>query len=125
VSANGKPKASRHRRGYGRAHEYRRKAIEPTVLTGKAVCCRCGEPIKPSDEWHLDHTDDRKGYLGVAHKACNLRAAGLKQQQLRREQELGGYKPGYYRNWSRIWFEPPPPGMHIRGVPYQNNGESE
>jgi hypothetical protein len=124
MSVNRKPKASRHARGYGTAHEYRRKAIEPAVITGKTVCCRCGEPIKPSDEWHLDHSDDRRGYLGVAHKLCNLRAAGLKQQELRREQERRGYKDGY-KNWSRVWFEPVPPGMHIRGVPYEDNGEAE
>jgi hypothetical protein len=113
-------KPSRHVRGYGTAHEYKRKAIEPAVITGQTVCCRCGEPIKPSDEWHLDHSDDRSGYLGVSHAYCNLQAAGRKRQELRREQgEIG------YRNWSRVWFEPVPPRTHIRGVPYEDNGEPE
>jgi hypothetical protein len=120
MSTNGsKRKASRHRRGYGRAHEYRRKAIEPAVITGKTVCCRCGEPIKPSDEWHLDHTDDRNGYLGVAHKLCNLRAAGIKSQAKRSP------KPTPPRRWSRVWWEPVPPGTIIGGVVYDDNDTPE
>jgi hypothetical protein len=27
-------------------------------------CCRCGHLIEPGKPWHLDHRDDRSGYLG-------------------------------------------------------------
>lgn len=43
---------------------------------GKAIpCARCGHPV--GRDFHLDHTDDRTGYLGPSHPSCNLRAAGL------------------------------------------------
>ena len=76
MSTNGKP--SRHLRGYGSTHATRRRQVKPLVDSGNAVCSRCGDPISPREQWHLDHTDDRTGYLGVAHAYCNLRAAGIK-----------------------------------------------
>ena len=45
----------------------------PRSSTARATCCRCNEPIHPGDDWHLDHTDARDGYLGVSHASCNLR----------------------------------------------------
>ena len=30
------------------------------------ACCRCGQLIEPGQAWHLDHRDDRRGYLGPA-----------------------------------------------------------
>lgn len=55
-----------------------RKALGELVAAGRAVCCRCGRPIVPGSAWHADHTDDRSGYRGAAHAACNLRAAARK-----------------------------------------------
>jgi hypothetical protein len=45
-------------------------------MTGMVKCARCPEFINPLEPWHLDHTDDRTGYLGASHAACNLSAAG-------------------------------------------------
>ncbi len=63
-AARKKPQLSRHARGYTNAHVARRRQLEPLVATGQASCSRCGQPIKPGQPWHLDHRDDRNGYLG-------------------------------------------------------------
>jgi hypothetical protein len=115
MSTNGKRKASRHLRGYGSVHYARRRQVAPLVNAGKAVCSRCGRPISPRELWHLDHADDRQGYLGVAHAYCNLRAAGIKSHQQR--------SPTPKLRWSRIWFEPVPPGTEVGGVVYGDNGK--
>jgi hypothetical protein len=92
-----KPKASREARGYGYAHRIRRRYLEPVVAGGNAVCVRCHRPIVSGENWHLDHTEDRRGYLGAAHVRCNLQAAAIKTNQIkarRREQRVF---------WSREW----------------------
>ena len=94
-----KPKASRHARGYGSARESRRRSLESYVRSGRAFCTRCGQLIQPGETWHLDHRDDRAGYLGAAHAVCNLRAAAAKTNEKRarsRESTL--------LRWSRQWF---------------------
>jgi len=60
-------------RGYGRPHRRLRAALLPTAY-GRA-CPRCGAPMTVGQALDLDHTDDRTGYLGFSHRACN-RAAG-------------------------------------------------
>src|SRR5262245_11836424 len=65
-------------RGYGHRHQIMRKRVARSVRAGTAVCARCGLGIAPGSEWHLDHTDDRSGYLGPSHAECNLRAAAAK-----------------------------------------------
>jgi hypothetical protein len=92
-------KRSRHARGYTSAHVARRRQLEPLVATGQVSCSRCGELIQPDEAWHLDHRDDRRGYLGAAHAECNLRAAGRKRHGLR-EPEV--------RLWSRVSYTPIP-----------------
>jgi hypothetical protein len=62
-------------RGYGLEHQQERKRWASIVAAGQAVCTRCKQPIAPGANWHLDHTNDRLGYLGVAHASCNIRAA--------------------------------------------------
>lgn len=62
-------------RGYGTAHINARKAMARQVATGNARCARCNEFLKPGSDWHLDHTDDRTGYLGASCARCNLSAA--------------------------------------------------
>jgi hypothetical protein len=70
-------------RGYGAQHKAERARWAPLVEAGQAVCVRCGLPIQPGSQWHLDHTEDRTGYLGVSHARCN-RKAGAKLGARRR-----------------------------------------
>lgn len=66
---------------YGRAHRaIRRRLAADTVGT---PCVRCGVLIVPGDELDLDHTDDGRGYLGMAHAACNRAAGARKGNALR------------------------------------------
>jgi hypothetical protein len=66
--------------GWGYKHQKLRKALLPTAY-GKP-CSRCGLPMQPWQELHLDHNDDRTGWLGFSHKACNLRAAAKKARRI-------------------------------------------
>lgn len=66
---------------YGRAHRaIRRRLAADAVGT---PCVRCGVPIVPGDELDLDHTDDGRGYLGMAHASCNRAAGARKANALR------------------------------------------
>ena len=49
---------------------------------GKA-CTRCGLIMYPGQALDLDHTDNRDGYLGFAHRSCNRRAGARKGNALR------------------------------------------
>lgn len=77
-------KSSTVARGYGYEHRKRRRLLEPVVAAGQAVCGRCGGPILPGQRWDLDHTDDRVGYRGTAHRFCNQAAGGRKAGRNRR-----------------------------------------
>ena len=66
-----KRRGTRQARGYGAAHDRLRAWWAPKVATGTIDCARCRKRISPFDVWHLDHTDDRAGYLGPSHEACN------------------------------------------------------
>ena len=71
-------------RGYDARHRRERQRVARLIKGGDQVCCRCGNPLPPdipSSAWHLDHTEDRTGYLGPAHKECNERAARSKSRQ--------------------------------------------
>lgn len=83
-----KPRVSTAARGYGYGHERLRKALLPTAY-GKP-CGRCGEPMLRGQPLDLDHTDDRAGYRGMAHAACN-RSAGAKSKQ--RQPPAGTSRP--------------------------------
>ncbi len=101
-AARKKRQLSRHARGYTNAHVARRRQLEPLVATGQVSCCRCNELIQRGQPWHLDHGDDRRGYLDPAHATCNLRAAAHKRNGPREDKPL---------IWSRIWYEPIPPNV--------------
>jgi hypothetical protein len=105
-AARKKRQASRHTRGYTNAHVARRRQLEPLVATGQLACSRCGQLIQPDQPWHLDHRDDRSGYLGPSHATCNLRAAAEKTNAKRRDHPL---------IWSRVWWEPIPPNVILCG----------
>lgn len=79
-----RPSASQ--RGYGAAHDARRRADARRVATGTARCARgaackfaeevdgvlVGGLIHPAAMWDLGHDDrDRTRYIGPEHSACN------------------------------------------------------
>ncbi|WP_157408560.1 endonuclease domain-containing protein [Actinoplanes sp. N902-109] len=74
-------------RGYGWAHQQARaRALED--LRDGDPCTRCGRPMWRSEaaSLHLDHTDDRSGYRGLAHGTCNTRAGQAKATRNRAAQ---------------------------------------
>ena len=77
------------------------------VRTGTLNCARCGQPIEPGQQWHLDHSDDRSRYIGASHKGCNLQAAANKTNGNRR-----GLLP-VSRRWSHRWSDTAEPGTIV------------
>lgn len=77
------PRGSTAARGYGSEHAKARKAWAAVVSAGQAVCTRCQRPVLPGMLWDLDHLDDRSGYAGAAHRACNRRAGAVKGNRRR------------------------------------------
>lgn len=63
-------------RGYGWQHQQLRRRL--IAEWGNRPCVRCGEPIEQGQPVDLDHRDDRQGYNGLAHAACNRSVAGRK-----------------------------------------------
>jgi hypothetical protein len=74
LPSKGKTKA----RGYGGRHKALRKAWKRIVEAGGETCRRCGRPIVPGEPWDLDHEDDRVGYKGPSHTACNRDTSALR-----------------------------------------------
>jgi hypothetical protein len=67
----GKRRRSTAKRGYGEAHQARRRLLTPFVDTGMATCARCGKRIEAGEAWDLGHSDDRSRYSGPEHMTCN------------------------------------------------------
>lgn len=69
-----KPRSVTHGAAHDKARKQWASLHQPTD-----PCVRCGAPLGPMGSWlHLDHHDhDKRVYLGFAHAACNLRAAGI------------------------------------------------
>lgn len=63
-------------RGYGARHQNERARWRPIVDAGFADCARCGERLEPGRPWDLGHNDDRTGWTGPEHVACNRKAGG-------------------------------------------------
>jgi Recombination endonuclease VII. len=63
-------------RGYGHRHQQLRRALLPYAYGQD--CPHCGLTMTPGQALDLDHTDDRRGYRGMAHASCNRRAGALK-----------------------------------------------
>ena len=74
--AKDKARGSRQQRGYDARHDAERKRWAKVIARVPVPCARCGQPITAGMAWHLDHTDDRAGYLGPSCAPCNLSAGG-------------------------------------------------
>ena len=62
----------------GRTNDGPHKTLRRRLLADLArrpgqPCARCGLPMYVTQLLDLDHTDDRAGYLGLSHRACNRR----------------------------------------------------
>jgi hypothetical protein len=56
---------------YSAKHQQLRKALLPQAYG--TACCRCGRPLLPGQEIHLDHDDyDRPKYGGSATQPATL-----------------------------------------------------
>lgn len=84
---------------YGGDHQRKRGELAQRIANGaKPPCVRCGYPIMPTDEWHLDHQDDGVTYRGPSHAFCNTSAGGKRAHALRRR-----HKAPQNRRASREW----------------------
>lgn len=97
------------RRGYGTAHQRARRNALAAFQPGDP-CTRCGLPMWKRTGLELDHTDDRTGYLGLAHATCNRRAGadkanGRVRHVQDREQPTphGFWSDGGWNMTSRDW----------------------
>lgn len=66
--------------GWGNEHQKLRKLLLPQAYGQR--CARCGLPMLPGQELHLDHNDSRTGWLGFSHAACNIKAAAKKARAI-------------------------------------------
>jgi hypothetical protein len=104
-----RPRRSTAARGYGSAHQRLRRRVSRLVVSGEATCTRCGEKIEPGSAWDLDHTDNRRGYLGPAHRSCNRRNG--RGAALLEDDPAGGIywgppdERGHQLRWSRPWYD--------------------
>jgi hypothetical protein len=76
-------------RGYGSEHRRLRAHWQQVIDAGEEVLCvRCYRPILPRlHAFDLDHTEDRLGWLGPAHRFCNRSHAARKGNALRAQQK--------------------------------------
>jgi hypothetical protein len=101
-----KPPGATTRGGWGHMHQQRRQ-LEPLVRAGAVNCARCGRRVEPHEQFALDHTDDRNGYLGASHASCNARAGAHKANRNRHH----GLPVTHV--WSRRWTDNPEPGTFM------------
>jgi len=89
-------------RGYGAAHQARRRMLAPLVAAGLAVCARCGLQIERGQAWDLGHVDgDRSRYSGPEHRHSKDCPEGGNRATARRRPEPPG--PPHWDERSRIW----------------------
>jgi hypothetical protein len=53
----------------------------------------------PGQMLHLDHNDDRTGWLGFSHSDCNLRAAARKARAIQLYSKRYGQRPKTVHRW--------------------------
>jgi len=75
--------------GYGAQHKALRRDLLAALIPG-TPCPQtfpdgtvCGRPMYATQALHLGHTQDKRGYLGLVHAACNDSAAQLWAQARR------------------------------------------
>jgi hypothetical protein len=95
---------SHHAGRLGTPHQQRRRQLEPLVRAGGLNCARCGRRIEAGQQWHLDHHDERNGYLGASHASCNASAGAHKANR-------NGLPVTHI--WSRRWTDMAEPGTII------------
>jgi hypothetical protein len=110
-------------RGYGEPHRRRVKAERPLQI-GRP-CARCGWPMLAGQKIQLDHTDDRSGYLGWSHRACNVAASNRRRARLARAQRAAqprqptatrrSTKPQPEVEEVGVWVLSQRPRQHTRG----------
>lgn len=82
-------------RGYGGAHQRRRKQDAIKVARGEAFCPKCWGWISPHEPWDEGHHPyDRRVYLGPMHRACN--------RDTRLEKSLR--RPHVVRSSAEVWL---------------------
>jgi len=81
---------------YGTDHKAARAAWKNLL---PLPCTVCGKTVTAAMDWHLDHTDDGRAYLGPAHAACNLGKAAAKKNRLAAAEARALNSGG---NWLRL-----------------------
>ncbi len=91
-------------RGYGWTHQQAKAEACRRYRPGQP-CVRCHQPMRVADPrtLHLDHTDDRRGYRGLAHPRCNTRAGQAKSVQARTGRTAPATAPQHGTKRSRNW----------------------
>ena len=77
---------------YGYRHTLERRRWAMALLSQSLPCTVCGKTVTAVMDWHLDHTDDGRGYLGVAHAKCNTRKGAIKGNKMRAERGIRRWK---------------------------------
>ena len=92
-NARGSGSAKTRARGYGTEHQALRARLLPLAIG--TACPLCGDVMGEGDELHLDHTEDRSGYRGIVHAACNVADGARRGGQAVRQKKLAeGWRHG-------------------------------
>jgi hypothetical protein len=88
-------------RGYGSAHQQKRRIWARRIASGEQVsCARCGHPILPGMVWDLGHVDGsgKSFYSGPEHASCN-RATKTHRAKRRRRTQVAYASCRVSRQW--------------------------
>ena len=70
-------------RDYGATHQATRKRLQGVIDAGGVACARCGCPILPGMDWHLDHAPGKTSYLGPRTRSATSPPAGGREPRSR------------------------------------------